>query len=436
MTADAPTARRLDAPTVKVAEPAPTPPPPPGAPPLTGIHYVELAVVTVLAFILRYGAVWALGEGAPFGPDGTGAEAAVHLGGHLYPLHIEAIRYVGDARTLSLLTGTLTIPALYLVGHRNRLTGAGVWMAATLPLAVYPSALAAGDAPALFVAVLGALLATFGRAGALLGGALAMACVAVKPIAAPALALLLLQPVSLIGAAVTLPFTAGWLEPLWSPRDRSGLLGSWWPEFGNAIPADPEDFARLITTGLEQLASEPMWVAVPLAGLAVIGSAFPPPKGSPDVGTGNRVTVLVFLLILIGIAGAFGDRLSPRYYAAVIVPMTLWAGFIVPRPLALILVIPTFALVTQVGIYRGEMDRGAEIPELPHLEIPPVDARLLFDESSTRDATRMREEAARLAKELPHGATYRIEARSHGREGETVWPLKVARPDVRIVVVR
>jgi len=432
---DAPTQQRLDTPTQKVAEPAPTPPPPPGAPPLTAIHAFELVLLTVFAFALRLGAAWALGEGAPFGPDGTGAEAAVHLGGHLYPLHIEGIRVAGDARTLSMVTGTLTIPLLYLVGHRNRLTGAGAWLAAALPIAVYSSALSAGDAPALFVVVLGALLATFGRVGAVLGGAVAMACVAVKPIAAPALLLLLLHPLALLGAAATLPWTAAWLEPFWAPRDRAGLLGSWWPELGNALPTTPPDLAHILTNGASHIVDQGVWVGAWLVPLALIASMFPPPKGAPDVGTLNRVAVIPFFFVLLVIAGAFGDRVSPRYFQAVLVPVVLWAGLVVPRPLAFVLLIPTFALVTQVGIYRDEIDRGADVPELPLLDIPQVDARLLFDESSTRDATRMREEAAELARELPQGATYRISRRPHGREGELTWPLRVARPDVRIVVV-
>lgn len=403
-------------------------------PRLNTVHLVEIALLTAFAGLLRWGAVWGLGDGAPFGPDGTGAEASVHLGGHLYPLHIEAIRLVGDARSLSLLTGTLTVPLLYLVGHRNRLTGHGAWLAAAFPLAVYPSALSAGDAPALFVVLLGALVATVGRTGALVGGALAMASVAVKPIAAPALALLLLRPLSIVGALATLPLTADWLQPLWAPRDRSGLLGSWWPQLGNALPTAPADFARILTGGFAQLLREPLWVGVLLAPVAVIGALFPPPRGSVDVGAGNRLAVLPLALLLLGIAGAFGDRLSPRYYAAVLVPLSLWAGVVVPRPLSLVLVVPTVALVCQVGVYRAEMDRGAVVPRLPVLDVPAVDARLLFDESSTRDATVMRQEAARLAEELPANAPYEIQRRPHGREGEVVWPLRVARPDVRIVV--
>lgn len=428
--ADAPTVLHTPA----IAEPAPSPPPVPPAPRLEAVHWGELLLLTAFAAVLRVGAAWGLGDGAPFGPDGTGVEAAVHLGGHLYPLHVELIRWVGSARTVSVVAGTLTVPLLYLVGHRSRLTGAGAWLAAALPLAVYTSALSAGDAPALFVVVLGAWLATYGRIGAVLGGGLAMASVAVKPIAAPALALLLLQPLALVGAAATLPFTADWLRPLWAPRDRSGLLGSWWPELGNAVPADPPDLAHLLSSGAGHLMSQELWVGVGLAAVALVGALFPPPRGAADVGTFNRLAVLPFALLLLGIAGAFGDRVSPRYFAAVLVPMTLWAGLLVPRPVALTLVLPTLALISQVGLYRQDMDRGAQVPPLPLLDLPPVDARELFDESSTRDATRMREEAAELARDLPQGATLRVSRRPHGREGELVWPLRVARPDVRITV--
>lgn len=429
MTADAPTAAS-PASATRSAERQPHA----SGPSIRPVHLVEMALLTAFAAVLRWGAAWGLGEGAPFGPDGTGAEAAVHLGNHLYPLHIEAIRYVGDARTVSMLAGTLTIPLLYLVGHRNRLTGHGAWLAAAFPLAVYPSALSAGDAPALFVVVLGSLVATFGRAGAMLGGALAMASVAIKPIAAPALALLLLRPLSLMGAAATLPVTAGWLEPLWAPRDRAGLLGSWWPQLGNSLPTEPADVARLLGSGVVHLSEEPLWVGVVIAPIGLIGALFPLPRGAASAGPLNRLAVLPLLLILVGIAGAFGDRLSPRYYAAALVSVTLWAGVVVPRPLALVLVVPTLALVSQVAVYRAELDRGATVPTLPLLDIPTVDARPLFDESSTRDATVMRAEAAVLAEELPLNASYRIPRRPHGREGELTWPLRVARPDVRIVV--
>jgi len=417
-----------------VSDPAPSPPPPAAAPPLEKKHAVELGLLTLFAGILRILAAYLLGEGAPFGPDGTGAEAAVHLGGHLYPAHVELIRVAGSARTLSVVLGTATVPLLWLLGHRCRLSGAGAWFAATLPLAVYPSALSAGDAPALFVVVLGALVATFGSAGAVAGGVIAMGAVAVKPIVAPALLLLLLRPLSLLGAVLTVPVTAAYLRPLWGPRPGGGLLASWWPELGGSNPETPQDVAFIFTHGLQHAAAQDIWVGTWLVGAALLVAMFPQRKGAPDVGTGHRLAVIPLFFALVCIGGAFGSRVSPRYFAPVVVPALLWIGIAVPKVTAAVFLIPTLAVLTQVADYRHHMDRDADIPRLEPLEMPAVDARLLFDESSTRDATRMRNKAAELARELPQGATYEVSRRSHGREGELVWPLKVARPDVRIVV--
>ena len=49
----------------------------------------------VVAMVIRICGACLLGEGAVFGPDGTGAEAAVYLGGHPYPLHIGLLRMFG-----------------------------------------------------------------------------------------------------------------------------------------------------------------------------------------------------------------------------------------------------------------------------------------------------------------------------------------------------
>ena len=408
--------------------------PSPSPAPLTRQHALELALVTLFAGVLRLLAAHLLGEGAPFGPDGTGAEAAVHLGGHLYPAHIELIRIASSARTLSLVLGTATVPLLWLLGHRCRLSGAGAWFAAALPLAVYTSALSAGDAPALFVVVLGAVIATHGRVGAVAGGVLAMSAVAVKPIVIPAMLLLLLRPLSLLGAAATLPFTAAYLRPMWAPRPGGGLLASWWPELGGASPETPAEITQLLIRGLEHALGQGVWVGTWLVGAAVVVAMFPQRRGAPDVGAGRRLAAVPFLLAALIIAGAFGSQLSPRYFAPVVVPALLWIGIAVPRVLSIVLVIPTLALLTQLADYRHQMDPDALIPRLTPLTVPAVDSRLLFDESSTEGATRMRNKAAQLAVELPQGATYEIRRRPHGREGELVWPLRVARPDVRIVV--
>ncbi len=429
----------MSAPTTRTGhashDPSPAPPPPPKTPQLTGAHAVELLAVTGAAAAIRVAAAWALGEGAPFGPDGTGAEAAVHLGGHLYPLHIELIRYAGDARTASLVTGTLSVTLLWLIGHRTRIGGAGAWLAAFLPLSVYPSALSAGDAPALFVVLLGVFLATFGRVGEVIGGALAMASVMVKPIALPAMALFFLRPLGFLGAALTLPWVGPTLKPLWAPKARSGILGNWWPELGGNLPLDPADFAYVVQIGVQQYIDQELWVGTLLVPLAAMGALFPHREGAPEIGTLPRASVIPMLFVGIVVAGAFGDILSPRYLAAAIVPLLLWLGILVPRPLAFVLLLPTWAVISQVADYRKERDPLAVIPTNPIvIDIPQVDARALFEESSTQDATAMRQEAARLAATLPKNGSVRIERRAHGREGELTWPLKVARPDVNIVV--
>ena len=63
---------------------------------------------------------------------------------------------------------------------------------------------------------------------------------------------------------------------------------------------------------------------------------------------------------------------------------------------------------------------------------PEVDARALFDESSTEGASTLRAQALKLAETLPFGDTVTVERRPHGREGELVWPLLALRPDLHV----
>jgi len=49
-------------------------------------------------------------------------------------------------------------------------------------------------------------------------------------------------------------------------------------------------------------------------------------------------------------------------------------------------------------------------------------------------ASAMRLRAAQLAEEAPPGSVIEVEPLPHGREGELLWPLRVARPDLRLVV--
>lgn len=397
----------------------------------------EAAALLLVALGLRAGGVWVLGEGAPFGPDGTGAEAAVHLGGHLYPLHITLIGLLGSGRTLSILAGTLTVLLLWVYGRRLGLGSAGGWLAAALPLAVYPSCLTAGDAPALLFVVAGATLATFGRGAAVAGGALALASVAVKPVVLPALVLLLPRPLALVGVALGLPAALRWLKPLVDPKVDGGLLGTWWQAGGGRPPAAPAEVGAQLVGGLEALVGAPLWALVPLALVAGVGAVRPWAAAREDAEPERwtRLAVLAPLAGLVLTAALFGERLAPRYLMASVVALLPWAGAALPRWSAAALLLPTAAVLTQVAAYRAVSDPTAAIPAVPVLPLPPVEAGPLFDEASTEGATAMRARAAELAATLPEGATVTVERRPHGREGELVWPLKVARPDVKFEIV-
>ena len=402
----------------------------------------EAGALLLAALVVRLAGAWSLGEGAPFGPDGTGAEAAVHLGGHLYPLHIALISLVGDGRTLSVLSGTATVLLLWVYGRRQGLGSTGGWLAATLPLAVYPSCLTAGDAPALTLVVAGATLATLGRGAAVAGGAIALAAIAVKPVVLPALVLLVPRPLAMVGIVLGLPAAVRWLKPLVDPKVDGGLLGTWWQASGGAPPGSAEEVLALLGGGLQALTAAPLWALVPLGLVAVIGAVRPGAAraegAAHDHAGPDRTTRALVLAPLVGLlvtAALFGERLAPRYLMASVLALLPWAGAAVARRWAAVLLLPTAALLTQVSAYRATADPTARVPTLPTVPIPPVDAQPLFDESSTEGATALRAEAAALATTLPEGATVTVERRPHGREGELVWPLRVARPDVRFEIV-
>ena len=391
--------------------------------------------VAVVAVCVRAAGAWALGEGAPFGPDGTGAQASLHLGGHPYPLHTAALHLTGDARLLSVLSGTVLCAALWAWGRRMGLGGAGGWLCALLPGAVYTGALSAGDAPALCLVVIGALLATGGTGLQVLGGALALASVAVKPIALPALVLLLPRPVAFVGVALAAPMALRWLGPLVSPLPQGGLLGTWWVASGGTPPGDAAGWRTLIEGGAQALVAAPLWACAGLAPAALLGVVWPRQAG-PQLAVLTRLCGLAALGGLVTTAALFGDRLEPRYLVPSVVALLPWVGAVVPRTAALLLLWPTVAVLTQVGAERSLRDPDAQVPELPVLGVPAVDARQLFEEASTEGATALRDEALQLAETLPEGAEITVEQRAHDRQGELTWPLQVLRPDVKIRVVQ
>jgi hypothetical protein len=401
---------------------------------------VEAFALLAFAFFLRLVAAWILGEGAPFGPDGTGAEAAVHLGGHLYPLHPLLIQIAGSARSLSVISGSLSCVWLLLLAWRLDLGRGAGWALACFPTGLYTSALSAGDAPALSWTLFGVLLSTGRHWGfAVAGGLFAATGVLVKPIALPALVLLAHRRMALVGGFFGLVVWGNWLQPLWRPRPAGGLLGTWWAARGGHPPNGPGDLLMMAQGGVSTLAEalvggttgtpQVAW-GLWLIPLAALGATLRGRRDLPDPDLARRLLVLPALCGLWFVAALFGDRVEGRYLLPSLVALLPFAMRVVPAGVEVVALWPAAALMTQVAAYRAVADPHAQVPGVPVVAVPLVDARTLFDEASTEDATGMREEAARLAESLPFGATHIVERRPHGREGELVWPLRVARPDV------
>ncbi len=385
--------------------------------------------VLIFALLVRVVGAWVLGEGAPFGPDGTGAEAAFHLGGHPYPLHMAMLHLTGgSARALSIGAGALSASVLWSWGRRVGLGGTGGWLAAAAPICVLPGVLAGGDAPALLVVLVGAWVTTLGGPWALVGGALAAASVAVKPIALPALVLLVVRPRALMGAVPVLLLLHGFTRPLWHPQSDGGLLGTWWTATEGAVPSRWFHWAW---NGLRTLVGAPLWAGVGLLGLGLIGAW----RRRAD----RRWVVLGLGTVTVawGTAALFGGRMEGRYLSAAV-----WAALplvgaaladrrVLAALLTGLLLWPTAGLLTQLGGYRQAQDSLARVPRVPVVGFP-VDPRPVFDACSTPDATRMRLLAHQIAEVAPPGATIRTPPRADGREGELFWPLQVLRPDLRV----
>lgn len=401
-------------------------------PPMSSPERLDLARsclrIMVAALIVRMVGAIALGEGAPFGPDGTGAEAAVALGGHPYPLHIVMLSALGaDARALSMLCGALNCVLIALWGRRVGLGMAGGWLAVCAPLSVMPGVLASGDAPALTIALVGILISTMGGWLGPVGGAVAALSVAVKPIALPVLVLLVARPSGLLGAVGVLVLLRQFIAPLWNPMPQGGLLGTWWIASGGSPPQSILSWAG---DGLRTLGETPHWAQIWWALLGALAV----------VRTDKRmlaVTAVLPVLAAFGIAAMFGGRVESRYFSAPMVAALPFVGFMLrdPRWVGVACGVMTWAsvaLLTQLGASRAVLDSHAQVPDLPVLGWPAVEADAIFATCSTEDATRLRELAKQLAEVAPLGSTIITEPRPDGREGELFWPLKVLRPDLKV----
>jgi hypothetical protein len=388
-------------------------------------------MIAIIALCVRIFGALVLGEGAAFGPDGTGAQAAVFLGGHPYPLHIQMLKLFGaDARALSMFCGSLNCVLLWHWGRRVGLGGAGGWLAATLPLSVFPGVLAAGDAPALTVLLLGVLMSTYGGFWPVLGGVTAALSVAVKPIALPALVLLVVHPMSLVGAAGGLLAMRQFIQPLWAPMAHGGILGSWWVSTGGLPPIS---WANWLGDGLSRLSGTALWgliALVPLAALLGLMKA---------ESKRLRLAALGPLIAAIVVAALFGDRLELRYLsAAFVVSLPFFGPLIKDSKMLFALTIlgiwPTSAVLTQLAVERTSRDPQATVAAFPTVNWPQVNTTVLFDACSTDGATHLRNLAYQLAEMAPKGSTIITEARADGREGELFWPLQVLRPDLKVAV--
>ncbi len=386
------------------------------------------ALLAAVALAVRVTAAWWLGPG-PFGPDGPGAQAAATLGGHPYPLHPFLIGVFG-ARPLSILAGVVTVLAAAALGVRwgRCFWGPGL-AAACAPLLVYPSALAGGDALAISLATLGLALAAGGRG--LAGGVIAAASVWAKPIALPLLPLLLVTPapwLAGVGAGATLIVGQGVLAPLLTPKPRAGILGSWWVS-SDGVPPGPDAWVELCLAGVQRLWDLPHWTGHPVLGLLALAGVLAWQRGRM-----RRAQVAVVAAVgLVLTAAVLGDVLRPRYLGAASVPLTVLAGIAVGRvaPLALGLLWPTAALITQVSALRAVEE---ELPQRPVVQSLAVDAASEFRDAGVCGGTELRDLAAQLAQELPQGAEVVALRLRDGRQNDLLWPLQASRPDLRATV--
>jgi lambda repressor-like predicted transcriptional regulator len=385
--------------------------------------------VVLVALCVRTVGAWLLGEGAVFGPDGTGAEAAVVLGGHPYPAHIVLLKWVsGDARALSMLCSSISCGLLWLWGRRVGLGGAGGWLAVSLPLSVFPGVLAAGDAPALMVVLLGVVLTTFGGAFTVIGGVIAAVSVAIKPIALAGLVLLLVRPMAVFGALSALLLLRGFIRPLWAPMPQGGLLGTWWV---SSDGAPPEMWLSWLGAGAWRIVDAPAWGVCWIFWLGALAVLF------TDVDKRLRVAALGVTASAILVGAMFGSRMELRYLSASFVVMLPFLGAVIRTRRTTIAAVllgawPTLALLTQLGAERADRDTDARVPTVPVVLLPSVEVGPIFDACSVDDATRWRNLAIQLAEVAPRGSTIIAEALPDGREGEIIWPLRVLRPDLKV----
>jgi hypothetical protein len=389
----------------------------------------------LLAMFVRVVSSFLIGPGT-FGPDGAGAEAAAHLGGHPNVLHPILVEFFGGGRGLSAFSGAVTAVACAKMGQRlgGRILVCG-FLGACAPLLVVPSSMAGGDAPAIALASSGLALALWNKpfAGALIAGL----SLGVKPIALP---LLLLLPAGVLftedkrrfalrlalGMALPVWLFLSALDPMLHPRPNSGILGSWWLATEGAFPSLAQ-WPGLGWAGFKALWTLPTWTGHPLLGALALFACIRAKNRQLWVLFGLSATALLLT------AAVFGESLRVRYLGGASVGMTVLAGVGLSRAgwVPFLFLWPTFAFASQLGALRSTEEGGGPRPELTWLR--PIDVEPSFEEGGICGGDELRDMAKGLIEHLPEGAEVAAIHLRDGRESELFWKLRVARSDLRPV---
>jgi len=373
-----------------------------------------------------------------FGPDGSGVEAAVELGGHPNVLFPVLVDFFGGSRGLSAFSGAATAVACAKMGERfgGRLLVCG-FMGACAPLLVAPASMSGGDAPAIALAASGLALALWNHpfSGALLAGL----SLGVKPIALP---LFLLLPAGLLFTedkrrftlrlllGMALPLVIFWsaLDPLIHPRPSSGILGSWWLATDGQIPALPQ-WPGLCWGGFKALLALPTWTGHPLLGLLALWACIRSKDRRLWVFLGLSVAAILLT------AAPMGSQLRVRYLGPASVGVTVLAGVGLSRKIwaPFLFLWPCLAFCSQLGALRASEEGMSPRPELGWVR--PINVEPSFEEGGVCGGKELRSMAKGLIERLPEGAEVAAIRLRDGRESELFWKLRVARPDLRTVSI-
>ena len=395
-----------------------------------GVFLAALAIRVVCSFFIGVGT---------FGPDGTGAEASVTLGGHPDPLFPILISFFGGVRGLSAFGGAVTALACAKMGQRlggNPLVCG--FMGACAPLLLIPSCMAGGDAPAIAFAASGVALAWWQKpffAGLVTGLSLG-----VKAIALP---LWLLLPAGLFWSQRKAHFSIRLvlgllpgvllfhdaLHPLLHPRPESGILGSWWLASDGHLPA-LSSLPHMGWSGFLELSTLPTWTGHPFLGALAMWGCFKARK---------KAIVAIFLLSM----GAMfftvlpmGDAIRLRYLGPASVGITVLAGVALKdrKWVPFLFLWPSLAFASQLGNLRAQEEGINPRPSIPFFGA--IDAEPSFEDGGICGGKELRDLAVELAERLPEGAEVAAIRLRDGREQELFWKLRLLRPDLQTTSIQ